>query len=94
MLCFWQHWLISMLLEIFFLHINHIYIDCMHSIINKLNSLNNVLDKSSFNVIFEGSDLQNFQQKWQLSGNTAHVCLEYQNILFHIYIGWYLIYKM
>ena len=38
--------------EFFFLHINHINIDLMHFIINKLNSLNNVPDKSSFSVFF------------------------------------------
>ena len=36
----------------FLLHINHINIDFMHSIINKSNSSNNVPDKSSFSVIF------------------------------------------
>ena len=36
----------------FFLHSNHINIDFMYSIINKVNSLNNVPDKSSFSVIF------------------------------------------
>ena len=41
-----------MLLKNFFLHINQINIDFMYSIINKVNSLNNVSDKSSFSVIF------------------------------------------
>ena len=38
----------------FFRHINNINIDFMHSIINKLSSLNNVPDRSSFSVFFKG----------------------------------------